>query len=110
MQGLRKRIRRVRIVNNRQRGWSPPAEQLHSSAGRAALLDGSDCLSKWNIPGQQYRQHRQHVVNVELADQWHGESRVAPARLDVDRKTRRLGGRTDPAPPPGMLHEDPRRA
>ena len=85
-QRLRERIGRVGEIDERMRTL---AKGLHASrrGGRARQRRGCSC--ERHLPGEQHRQHRQHVIGVEIPDERHLQSAASPARLDLQRQSRR---------------------
>ena len=53
---------------------------------RAAPAQGAHRIRQRHLPGQQHRQHRQDVVDIEFTDQAHASSALAPAGLHLDHR------------------------
>ncbi len=90
LEGVRQRVRGVRIVDDRQRRAAAAAEHLHAPARRAAPAERAHRIAQRDLPGEQHREHGERVVDVELAHQAHRELCRAPAGLDLDDEAARL--------------------
>ena len=84
-------IRRVRVIHDRQRRQTAPTKHLHPAARGPALLERPHGLRQRNVPGEQHSQHRQHVIDVELTNEPHGELAGTPTGVHADHETRRIG-------------------
>ena len=85
-QRVRERIRGVRIVDDRERRAAAAAEHLHAAARRAALAERPHRIAQRDLPGEQHREHRERVVDVELAHQAHRAAAPSP-QLDSTSMT-----------------------
>jgi hypothetical protein len=83
-QRLAQRIWRVCVVDDSERLRSAATKQLHATARRPAFAECIRGVGKRHAPGQQGRQHGEHVVDVEVSDERNRNFSDAPARLDSD--------------------------